>query len=159
MKNKMHTHSSVAISASHSTQSCLENIILLTLISFSSNCEVKIIYFPLSVWKQINSNRSFTSLGIRGQVRPRNLNILMYHTRRLSHLYHMQQVYYNATCTDTSYSNIKCKRHRWWLLNMGIATYCGTTQSIWVCLILIWFLKLILRSGWREVLPCLILIH
>lgn len=43
MKNKMHTHSSVAISASHSTQSCLENMMLLTLISFSSNCEVKII--------------------------------------------------------------------------------------------------------------------
>lgn len=61
MKTKMHTHSSVAISASHSTQSCLENIIFLTLISCSSNCEVKITYFPLSVWKQINRFFYFSS--------------------------------------------------------------------------------------------------
>lgn len=51
MKNGTHTHSSVAISASCSTQSCLENILLLTLIRFSSNGEINIMYFPLSGWK------------------------------------------------------------------------------------------------------------
>jgi len=37
MKTKMRAHSPVAISASHSTQSCLENVTLLTVIFFSSH--------------------------------------------------------------------------------------------------------------------------
>lgn len=50
VKNKTHTHSPAATSACHSTQSCLENVMLLTLI-FPQKGEVKITYFPLSACK------------------------------------------------------------------------------------------------------------
>lgn len=45
MKNKC-SYSAGTISASHSTQPCLENVTLFTLISFSSDCRVKIMFSP-----------------------------------------------------------------------------------------------------------------
>lgn len=58
------SYSAGTTSASHSTQPCLDNVTLFTLISFSSNCRVKTVCFPLGFGILITSNKYFTSIGI-----------------------------------------------------------------------------------------------
>lgn len=63
MKTKC-SYSAGTTSARQSTQPCLENVMFFTLISFSSNCRVKTVCFPLSFGILITSNKYFTSVGI-----------------------------------------------------------------------------------------------